>query len=611
MSKAARTTELSTLRDPEEQPRELDNILVEDESTITVASTTIVASGIKKPVKSKAKPAVKTRQTRGKRKDVADDMDTGVEAEDDDFEVKIPSTTKTRAGRKRKTEDNEDTMVESEPPPTKRRNTRSRVSLQTGGALSEEASSDVSTMQRASRSDATSKPLPSRKQTRRSSRSASNTHKAPITLPDDAELDQALEADLERRMTMDEEDIIPVKVPKHNGNTVNPNHAMFGLAPIAADDAAIEAELLGMEKESRPMPKGKSIGKPTRKASAKLQPRKKPSAQSASEDTAATARPLTQICVELEDSMMTLEHSSPMLRPKKRSSNQGKQPQRQNKSQSKSIVDEASDHSTSDGSIHGQAIELDGASEATVVVKHAAAAQTMDQNRSMTEDIFYSPNAEAHTSLHNETSSTENARPGEVSIAPATSAIATVSYSRESLAQNILTPQPSRSVTPPGAAEIPGRTPSFSPQTSDAENQPPSSKPSATREPKPQTPHARTTRVPLGDALQTPIVSPSKRNIIAGLQTSAPWSAADLESVFLKSPGSNENTLLAALKQSKAGKAVLAEDEQNMTVEQWIHHNAALAEEKLRNDCEFMVGCFERQGARAMAALEGIYCSDE
>ena len=45
-----------------------------------------------------------------------------------------------------------------------------------------------------------------------------------------------------------------------------------------------------------------------------------------------------------------------------------------------------------------------------------------------------------------------------------------------------------------------------------------------------------------------------------------------------------------------------------MSVEEWIHHNAERAEEKLRNECERMVGMFEREGTRAMHALEGVEC---
>jgi len=52
----------------------------------------------------------------------------------------------------------------------------------------------------------------------------------------------------------------------------------------------------------------------------------------------------------------------------------------------------------------------------------------------------------------------------------------------------------------------------------------------------------------------------------------------------------------------------LTSPEKKMTVEEWIHHNAQMAEEKLKNECERMVGAFESEGTRAMHAIEGVEC---
>ena len=59
---------------------------------------------------------------------------------------------------------------------------------------------------------------------------------------------------------------------------------------------------------------------------------------------------------------------------------------------------------------------------------------------------------------------------------------------------------------------------------------------------------------------------------------------------------------------AKAKEGELTSPEKKMTVEEWILYNANLAEEKLRNECEGMVGLFEQQGGRAMRALEGVEC---
>jgi hypothetical protein len=54
----------------------------------------------------------------------------------------------------------------------------------------------------------------------------------------------------------------------------------------------------------------------------------------------------------------------------------------------------------------------------------------------------------------------------------------------------------------------------------------------------------------------------------------------------------------------------LTSPEKKMTVEEWIQYNAHLAEEKLRNECERMVGTFEREGTRAMQSLQAVEALD-
>lgn len=54
--------------------------------------------------------------------------------------------------------------------------------------------------------------------------------------------------------------------------------------------------------------------------------------------------------------------------------------------------------------------------------------------------------------------------------------------------------------------------------------------------------------------------------------------------------------------------ADLSEQEKQMTVQEWIEHVAARAEEELKMEGERVVGVFEREGARAMGLLEGIEC---
>ncbi|EOO01117.1 putative at hook domain-containing protein [Phaeoacremonium minimum UCRPA7] len=97
--------------------------------------------------------------------------------------------------------------------------------------------------------------------------------------------------------------------------------------------------------------------------------------------------------------------------------------------------------------------------------------------------------------------------------------------------------------------------------------------------------------------------SPSKRqNVIGGLQTTAPWTAVDLDLVF----ENKENAHGASAERFFSQGGDLSSPEKRMTVEEWIYYNAGQAEQKLKHECETMVTAFEKEGTRAMQALEGL-----
>ncbi|KAL5364684.1 hypothetical protein BJX96DRAFT_137974 [Aspergillus floccosus] len=146
-------------------------------------------------------------------------------------------------------------------------------------------------------------------------------------------------------------------------------------------------------------------------------------------------------------------------------------------------------------------------------------------------------------------------------------------------------------------------TPSLSPQSSDAENHPPSMKPAPR-------PHAASpskqqpVRIPL--APSTP--SPSKRNANGGISTSHPWKPIDIDELILANSSDAENIDFTSALNSIKGD--LTSPEKKMSVEEWIAWNAKNGEERLKHECERLVGQFEREGARAMRVLEGIECID-
>ncbi|KAI9830821.1 MAG: hypothetical protein M1819_005346 [Sarea resinae] len=195
----------------------------------------------------------------------------------------------------------------------------------------------------------------------------------------------------------------------------------------------------------------------------------------------------------------------------------------------------------------------------------------------------------------------------QASVVPAKEATPTPSPAPVKEATPTPSPQaPYKEVTPSPAPRGTAKEvlPSPSPQSSDAENQPPSSHPIS----------SPSKHQPLSfPVTSTPIVSPSKRNIISGgLQTSFPWKSVDLENIFITSPSSrpwdvNKEDVGVDGTVSKAIE-LLTSPEKKMSVEEWIRHNSSVGEEIMRRECERMANKFEQEGVRALRALEGIQC---
>lgn len=149
-------------------------------------------------------------------------------------------------------------------------------------------------------------------------------------------------------------------------------------------------------------------------------------------------------------------------------------------------------------------------------------------------------------------------------------------------------------------------SPSASPQSSDAENHPPSSRPSSSIQPS----STATARQPLGATTpKTPSRSMNRQAgaAKAGLQSGHPWVEVDLDTIFarMRSPDKENQQVEEAVLGGE-----LSEEERNMTVEEWIRYNAVKAEERLKRECEAMVGVFEREGIRAVRCLEGVETVD-
>ncbi|OGE54635.1 hypothetical protein PENARI_c005G02576 [Penicillium arizonense] len=163
--------------------------------------------------------------------------------------------------------------------------------------------------------------------------------------------------------------------------------------------------------------------------------------------------------------------------------------------------------------------------------------------------------------------------------------------------------QSNRAVSPLPSAHR--STPSMSPQSSDAENRPPSSRPSASRGHDQSTPKEPKFRA----ALTASTPSPSKRNANAGFGPSGhPWTPIDIDEALFGDNSDKENADLASL--FKGVKGGLTSPEKKMTVQEWIAWNAKNGEERLKRECERLVGQFEKEGGRAMQRIEAIECVD-
>jgi hypothetical protein len=645
---------------------------------------------------AKGKKPAKGRKAKAK-KDEPIEASSLIEPEDDDFEVKVEQPKATR-GKKRPSEaiDDPSTIVEAQPPPAKRRGTRATrgsvaASVDIPSSPFMELGVDTAmapangTIQAPKRAAAKGKRgRPSNAKTQRSVSTASKASLR-VDIPDDDEIDKALQADLERPLTDEEADTVTVHVPKsrresrvkkpamtasaapirkvtRSSRTTKEDYDMFATGEISVDEAAIEAELDAMEmEEPKPLPKAKGAKcKQPRKPSAKQQAAAKratKTAQAGSNIEESVAEPVEDQAPESKESVPTTIPSPKVRRSRKASNLAASQNVPVRSTRASSVLRNDGNVSTmmdvDDGHDSGHESDASMASQSTIITggakRRVGALNKRNEGKKAAtrniEEIIHRPVEMPSTEQPSEEAPQKKpaGRPKKIvqTEAPAQETLqASSSTFQESSEQTVPKPTKAKASKAKGKGkalpdlpteeevapvpqtkqplpESPKRvpkqlTPSLSPQSSDAENQPPSSKPSIlTAANQNSQSQSQTSRIPL--QANTPTASPSKRNIIAGhLQTSYPWTTIDLDEILLKSPSDiqadKENSMTALLGDAvnKAKKGELTSPEKKMTVEEWILFNANLAEEKLRNECERMVGVFEREGGRAVRVLEGV-----
>jgi len=539
VSKASRLSTQSALTVDSEAPSHTDFPAEEDDSIITTATNSTSVQG-KKITKAKKSTMGKGKKSRAKTSDAVEVV-ASPEPEDGAIDVKVDLPTKTTKSRKRKSENVTGLASEEvQAPPAKRRGTRT-----TGSILAEESivTEDI--------------PKPAG----RKGRASKVSLRAPAL--DEDELDRALEADLERPISDDEpERMMPPKKPARQSKIPNTDHAMFSTEPIEVDEAAIDAELHAMQAELKVLPKARAVkGKQPRKVSVKQQGA---AAKKAMEAEAEARRVMEEEgasqAIEAElDHSVSMQHSSPVIQNKKQ--RVSRQPANQRtgrttrasalpvdedvhmKDGRESILSDEENESgnETDASMMSQATVVKGGSTRRGSTLKKTKAGKKGPSRHIEEIVHQiqaphlpaSPNVilsppnggtsrypdEGQFSIQEQVEeqviAPSTAKPSRAKAAkprgrPPKAVAATpeppMSEVVQSVEKEVESAQPTpvqyRAPSPPRLSSPPPKelTPSQSPQSSDAENHPPSSKPSAATR-KTVTPQSHTRRIPLADRL--------------------------------------------------------------------------------------------------------------
>ncbi|KAG8425021.1 hypothetical protein J3458_001764 [Metarhizium acridum] len=566
-----------------------------EDSVLTTTST--ATQGSKKTASKKKKVATAKGRTKTRKvQEIEKEEDDAVEEEP----VSLPKTTKATRGKKRASDAMDDSVVFlSEVPASKKQATQTRESSQIDSstitpedvALVDEQASKPAGRARSSSTKSSRKP---------SALGASMASlRAPLgDFPDDEEIERQLEADLERALTDDDEIAHDseserskaMAKQKSRGQLTNEeleDYAMFDPAEIEPDEDALDDELRNLQAEMEVeepnqklhVPKkGRKPGTGTRKASKQTKAKKAKAPSPSPEPEPEAIDPPLEI-EEHEASIGSTDsvvkntdtvYSPPSIEAPPRAVKKS------------SVASKTASKPAEEPAIRGRRPN-------STTVEPIQPSESTQRSEVHADDEV--PEADGETRRRG---SAGTPQPEEASSPLGEASWPAVSSSRLGVEPPSTPP---KFTSPAPSARQPALSPSPSPQSSDAENLPPSSMPPAS---------AKTRRVVLAPVTATPARnSPSKRNMLAaGLQSQIPWTAVDIDAVMGTPPRGDdkENAVSRLLKQGKE----LTSPEKRMTVEEWIYFNAGEAEKKLKQECEAMVTRFEREGTKAMNVLEGL-----
>ncbi|GAB0136945.1 hypothetical protein EsDP_00005229 [Epichloe bromicola] len=614
-SKASRLSVQSVVTAASDIASVADMTAEPEDSVLT--TTSALGQGGKKTASRKKKAATTkaASKTKSKKSQVVEEEEEEEEEEDNESvheELPVKSkATKSARGKKRENDAMDDSVIFlSEAPALKKQATASLGTVQMGSStITAEDVESVTAPKATGRASSSSA-----KSNRKPSGSVASLRAAPEDFPDDEEIERQLEAELDKFTTDDEmahdsaseRSMAKNKTTKATAAAVkSQDYAMFDPAEIKADDEALDEELRNLQaemevdepKQELHVPKkGRKAGTGTRKASKQTRARKakvpspprelEPEPEPEPEPKAKPETEMIEPPVEEDKNEEIIGSTDTVVKNTEPVPSPPAKKPRERAAKS-SLASNASTKLADAPAKKGRGRPGKAAASSSPPANSPASVveKLGDLESEIHEDVDEMEAATAPLPKH---SSPVGSPVGQ-----------DLSCQVVSEARLVAEPPstPTKVISPAPSARQPALSPSQSPQSSDAENQPPSSVPVA---------NAKTRRVVLAPVAASPMRdSPSKRNMLAaGLQSQTPWTVVDLDAV-LETAGvmaDKENAVSRLLKQGTG----LSSPEKLMTVEEWIYFNAGEAEKKLKHECEAMVTRFEQEGTRAINVLEDL-----
>lgn len=551
----------------------------------------LLSQATSEPPNTSTKPKAKGRKAKAKKETPAENS---VLVEGEELaEVAEAAPVKKPRGRKRKSDEilEHDTLQgnissDHEPAPKRRPTASRKICTATAVVITDSTNDTLDDTVESTKTKKQPKRKPAKKRSTSTNRGSSNTAKAlKSQIPNDAEIEAQLEADLER----DEEvaqTASPVVSSKPSRNAKRTSRASEANEP---DEHATAIS--------------KKSGRKTEKKSSK----KKVSIENDVEVTLDRSNPDNEHSEN--DASMGLDHAEekiqgdPEIQPTANTHNPPK-PSKKSKTSNQRTSHERN-ASTEKGDSVGTLVNR-GSSNPNKTIRRS---QTIFDEITISRASIKLDGPRQSAATQGQVVSLDRGVSGDVEAKGRRSRTGSHPHlANEDIFSQESTPSPVKPRTQPQPRALPQaqeRTPSPSPQSSDAENRPPSARPPLNPN---EASSIKSAGIGLPQSPKTPAASVQRGFGETIISTPSAWNPVDLDDLLQSDYANKENVDFNDMLQ--AAKCDLTSPEKRMTVEEWIAWNAKKGETKLRNECEKLVSVFEREGGRAMQVLEEIECID-